>query len=151
MDSFGKRFKEERLLKRLTQEQLGDKFHVKKSSISRYENDKQMPEISLLKEFATFFGVSIDYLLCKTDDKAEIVTNCSKTTSCDCDGDGKFSKFETAQEALEFILQQPSLMNYGVPDLTDEELVEFANDLLQHIEFLSFKYKQDKSSKQNKK
>ncbi|WGX74852.1 MULTISPECIES: helix-turn-helix domain-containing protein [Paraclostridium] len=146
MDSFGKRFKEERLLKRLTQEQLGDKFHVKKSSISRYENDKQMPEVSLLKQFATFFGVSIDYLLCKTDDKLE-TENCSSEKSTDCNR--KVNKFETAQEALEFILQQPSLMNYGVPDLTDEELVEFANDLLQHIEYLSFKYRQDKN-KQNK-
>lgn len=146
MDSFGKRFKEERLLKRLTQEQLGDEFHVKKSSISRYENDKQMPEVSLLKQFATFFGVSIDYLLCKTDDKTE---NCSSEKNTDCNENKKVNKFETAQEALEFILQQPSLMNYGVPDLTDEELVEFANDLLQHIEYLSFKYRQDKD-KQNK-
>lgn len=148
MDSFGKRFKEERLLKRLTQEQLGDKFHVKKSSISRYENDKQMPEVSLLKQFATFFGVSIDYLLCKTNDKSE-TENCSSIKNSDCNENKKVNKFETAQEALEFILQQPSLMNYGVPDLTDEELVEFANDLLQHIEYLSFKYRQDKD-KQNK-
>lgn len=146
MDSFGKRFKEERLLKRLTQEQLGDKFHVKKSSISRYENDKQMPEVSLLKEFATFFGVSIDYLLCKTDDKLEL-DNCDLDKCPNCDDGKKVAKFETPQEALEFILQQPTLMNYGVPNLSDDELVEFANDLLQHIQLLSLKYKQDKNKK----
>ena len=54
MDTFGKRFKEARKEKRLTQEQLADKFHLKKSSISRYENDKQMPEVNLLKNLPTF-------------------------------------------------------------------------------------------------
>lgn len=72
MDSFGKRFKEERLKKRLTQEQLANEFHLKKSSISRYEHDKQMPEIQLLQKFSDFFGVSTDFLLNGSyDDKVD--------------------------------------------------------------------------------
>lgn len=148
MDKFGIRFKEERKRKNLTQQGLASQFHLDKSSISKYENGHQIPEMDTLINFANFFDVSIDYLLGKTDDRLE-PEKCISEKNTDCNKNKKVNKFETAQEALEFILQQPSLMNFGVPDLTDEELVEFANDLLQHIEYLSFKYRQDKD-KQNK-
>ena len=131
MDTFGKRFKEALKEKRLTQEQLADKFHLKKSSISRYENDKQMPEVNLLKEFADFFGVTVDYLL-----GSESI----KTEDLNTKNSGNIL-FENAQDAMAFILKQPSIMAFGVPDLTDEEIIEFANDILSHIKLVSYKYK----------
>jgi transcriptional regulator with XRE-family HTH domain len=131
VDTFGKRFKEARKEKRLTQEQLADKFHLKKSSISRYENDKQMPEVNLLKEFADFFGVTVDYLL-----GSESI----KTEDLNTKNSGNIL-FENAQDAMAFILKQPSIMAFGVPDLTDEEIIEFANDILSHIKLVSYKYK----------
>ena len=131
MDTFGKRFKEARKEKRLTQEQLADKFHLKKSSISRYENDKQMPEVNLLKEFADFFGVTVDYVL-----GSESI----KTEDLNTKNSGNIL-FENAQDAMAFILKQPSIMAFGVPDLTDEEIIEFANDILSHIKLVSYKYK----------
>ena len=131
MDTFGKRFKEARKEKRLTQEQLADKFHLKKSSISRYENGKQMPEVNLLKEFADFFGVTVDYLL-----GSESI----KTEDLNTKNSGNIL-FENAQDAMAFILKQPSIMAFGVPDLTDEEIIEFANDILSHIKLVSYKYK----------
>lgn len=131
MDTFGKRFKEARKEKRLTQEQLADKFHLKKSSISRYENDKQMPEVNLLKEFADFFGVTVDYLL-----GSESI----KTEDLNTKNSGNIL-FENAQDAMAFILKQPSIMAFGVPDLTDEEIIEFANDILSHIKLVGYKYK----------
>ena len=131
MDTFGKRFKEARKEKSLTQEQLADKFHLKKSSISRYENDKQMPEVNLLKEFADFFGVTVDYLL-----GSESI----KTEDLNTKNSGNIL-FENAQDAMAFILKQPSIMAFGVPDLTDEEIIEFANDILSHIKLVSYKYK----------
>ncbi|MBP3928356.1 MAG: helix-turn-helix transcriptional regulator [Peptostreptococcaceae bacterium] len=131
MDTFGKRFKEARKEKRLTQEQLADKFHLKKSSISRYENDKQMPEVNLLKEFADFFGVTVDYLLGSESIKTEDLNTKNSSNIL----------FENAQDAMAFILKQPSIMAFGVPDLTDEEIIEFANDILSHIKLVSYKYK----------
>ena len=135
MDTFGKRFKEERKIKRLTQEQLADKFHLRKSSISRYENDKQMPEVGLLKEFADFFGVTVDYLIGNESSKEEI-SNTGKT-----DNNVNVIHFKNPQEAMTFILKQPSIAAFGVPELTDEEIIEFANDILKHIELVSSKYK----------
>ncbi len=65
MASFGERFKELRLEKKLTQQQLAEMFFTKKSSISRYENNLQIPEIDSLKKYADFFNVTVDYLLCR--------------------------------------------------------------------------------------
>ncbi|SHK45556.1 helix-turn-helix domain-containing protein [Tepidibacter formicigenes] len=67
MATFGERFKLLRNEKNLTQEKLANIFFLNKSSISRYEQDKQMPEIDLLQKFADFFGVSLDYLMGKSN------------------------------------------------------------------------------------
>lgn len=67
MSTFAKRLKELRTESHLTQQELADKFYLNKSSISRYEQGKQMPEIDQLQKLAEFFDVSIDYLLGKTN------------------------------------------------------------------------------------
>lgn len=67
MATFGQRFKQLRQEKNLVQEKLAEKFFLNKSSISRYERDKQVPELEQLQKFAEFFDVSVDYLLGNTD------------------------------------------------------------------------------------
>ena len=73
--SFGKRFKELRLEKNLKQQELADDFNkiyghtFAKSSISQYENDKRRPETEALANFASYFNVSIDYLLGISNDR----------------------------------------------------------------------------------
>ncbi len=47
----------------LSQQALAEKFNLSQQSIYKYENDLAEPDISTLKEFAHFFGVSIDYLV----------------------------------------------------------------------------------------
>lgn len=72
MRTFGETFRELRLEKKLSQEELVNDFNAKygysfvKSAISLYENNKRMPEISALCDFAEYFNVSLDYLLGKT-------------------------------------------------------------------------------------
>ncbi|OHW61686.1 HTH-type transcriptional regulator ImmR [Andreesenia angusta] len=67
MTSFEQRFKELRQERNLTQKKLAEKFFLNKSSISRYEQGKQVPELELLEKIADFFNVSLDYLLGRTD------------------------------------------------------------------------------------
>ena len=65
------RFKKLRQDKELTQEQLIEQFNATyhrtygPSAISMFENNRRVPEISALIDFADFFGVSLDYLLCR--------------------------------------------------------------------------------------
>jgi repressor LexA len=69
------RFKELRLQKGMTQEEFrlyfNQKYHrnYTPSAISRFENNKRIPETAALIDFADFFDVSVDYLLGVSDDK----------------------------------------------------------------------------------
>ena len=49
--------------RKLTQEQLADFIGVTKASVSKWENAQSMPDILLLPQLASFFGVSIDELI----------------------------------------------------------------------------------------
>ncbi len=72
MEKFGTRLRKLRLSNNLTQEKLvqdfNKKFHysLSKSAISQYENHKRFPEINALVDFASYFDVSLDFLLCRT-------------------------------------------------------------------------------------
>lgn len=52
-----------RIERNLTQQALGDLFHISRTTISNYETGKQEPSLKLLVDFAAFFGVSVDQLL----------------------------------------------------------------------------------------
>lgn len=55
----GNFLKELRKEKGLTQEQLAEKFNVSGKTISRWENGKNMPDISILAELSEFYNVDI--------------------------------------------------------------------------------------------
>lgn len=45
---------------------------------------------------------------------------------------------------MKFILEQPAIMGYGGFDtdkMSNEEIIEFANELLRQLKILSYKYK----------
>jgi transcriptional regulator with XRE-family HTH domain len=68
VDSFGKRLKKLRLENHLTQEQLGKVFNVTNVGIAKWESDNRFPDKETLVKIADYFDVSVDYLLCRTDD-----------------------------------------------------------------------------------
>ncbi len=79
--TFGQRFKSLRLEKGLTQKEIAEDFDKKynysfnKSSISQYENGLRKPELSALNDWASYFNVTVDYLLGNTDRKEiELIT-----------------------------------------------------------------------------
>lgn len=54
------------------------------------------------------------------------------------------TNFITAESAMKFILEQPVVMGYGgfdINKLTDKDIINFANDLLEQLKLLSYKYK----------
>ena len=48
---------------RLTQQALADQFHLSQQTIYKYENGHAEPDIETLKQFANFFGVTVDFLV----------------------------------------------------------------------------------------
>lgn len=55
--------------KQLTYYKVGKDCHFDKSYISRWLNKNYLPSLELLELLADYFGVSIDYLLGRTDDR----------------------------------------------------------------------------------
>ncbi len=61
--TFGKRLKELREEKKLTQEELGKLLNLSKANISKYEAESIQPNLESIEFLADFFNVSVDYLL----------------------------------------------------------------------------------------
>ena len=61
------RLKELRKKRRISQLKLALDLHMNQNSISRYENGEREADYDTLIRFADYFGVSLDYLLGRTD------------------------------------------------------------------------------------
>jgi len=79
MVDFGSRLKQLRLAKHMSQEQLAKRLTVTKSMISAYENAVRMPSYDVLVKIASFFNVSIDYLLGFVDRSQLDITGLSES------------------------------------------------------------------------
>ena len=66
--NIGYKIKELRLGKSMTQEQLAEQMSVSAQCISKWENNVTTPDIQMLPQISTFFGVTIDELFNLSDD-----------------------------------------------------------------------------------
>ena len=62
-EALGRRIARLRLAKTATQERLAKELNVSPQAVSKWENDINYPDISLLPDLALFLGVSVDELL----------------------------------------------------------------------------------------
>jgi transcriptional regulator with XRE-family HTH domain len=70
--TFGRNISNIRKSKNLTQEELAKALNISRASLGMYETDKRNPDPDMLKKFANFFDVSIDYLLDMPDSEMNI-------------------------------------------------------------------------------
>ena len=67
--SIGERIKVLRKRKHWTQDELAHHLEVAPSSVGSYERGARQPTIENIIRMSKYFNVSIDYLLCQTDDE----------------------------------------------------------------------------------
>lgn len=128
---FGQKLKMLRTSKKLNQSELSKILGVSSSTVGMYEQGRRFPDQIILTKIADYFDVTTDYLLGRTQEKNINYNNLP-------------TQFHNAKEAMEFILKIPTVMAYGGYDaasLSDDEIIDFANDLLQQFELISYKYK----------
>ena len=79
----GQKLKEARIRAGLTQENVAEKIHVSRQTVSNWENEKSYPDIAVVIELAGLYSLSLDDLL-KGDEKMlekiEKDTNTVKTS-----------------------------------------------------------------------
>ena len=63
MKIFAERLKELRIENNLTTIELAEKLNVKNPTISRWENEVQIPNIEYLYKIAKLFNITSDYLI----------------------------------------------------------------------------------------
>lgn len=120
--------------KDLNQKDLAQLAGVTEVTISRYMTGNRKPRVEIANKIAEVLDTTTDYLLGNSDirnpynDKTEQLPE----------------YFETPEDAIKFLLEQNVIMGFGgfdVEKLDDEEKVEFANELLNQLKLLSYKYK----------
>ena len=70
--SFRERLRRLRAEKDLTQAELAKVFGVVPTTIASWEQGRSRPDIEEIALIANYFGVSVDYLLCLTDEKRPV-------------------------------------------------------------------------------
>ena len=70
MSQFGNRLKKLREGRGMNQTDLANQLQVSSSAIGMYEQGLREPNVERLIRMADFFGVSLDYLMCRTNDKS---------------------------------------------------------------------------------
>ena len=138
MNITGNILKNLRLERKLTLDELANELNnryslkLNKGMISKWEAGKIEPRFEFIKCYADYFDVSIDYLLGLSEHRKPL-----KATD-----NGK--KITSAPEAVQYLIKNHALAAYGgynLDEMTEEEIVEFANELLRQIELISYKYK----------
>ncbi len=108
---------------------------VAQSTISDILNkDDKNPTAKTLQKIADALGVSVDEFF-KSDDDKNNINNKVHNSSLG---------FSTPEEAIKFILEQPTIMGFGgfdINKMSDDEIMDFANELLRQLQLISYKYK----------
>lgn len=133
-----------RLEKNLTQDELGEKVHVSRQAVSRWENGETMPGVDTLKELSHVFGVTINRLL---GEPARLVCQCcgmeldensissAPDGSADpdyckwCYTDGEFV-YKSLPELVEYLAGHVPLGNF-----TPEQATEYFTNHLKELAY----------------
>lgn len=87
MKTFGDTLKQLRIERNMTGKELGAVFNVTKTAISNWENGNRFPDQDVLKSISDFFGVTLDYLLGKSDSKGNASLTSASTDAAETEVD----------------------------------------------------------------
>lgn len=129
--TIGERIKEIRKAKKISVEALAKQLGVSKTTIYRYEDStiEKIP-VQIIDKLCEILGVTAAELM-GNDINQEKASELPMA-------------FDNPQDAMEFIIKTPTLAAFGGYDpesMSDETIVEFANEILQQLKLVSYKYK----------
>lgn len=133
----GKRLKKLRKDKGYTLKQLSEICGLSVSFISDIENSRRNPSIENLDKLATALTVSVNNFFDNNSKKEETFKHVGYDLSV------VPKEFTNAKDAREYVSKHEIFGSNGFDanKLDDNEILEFANELLKQMELISFKYK----------
>ena len=128
--TIGEKIKKLRKEKKIPVEYIAKELGVSCSTIYRYEDSsiEKIP-INVITKLAAIFEVS----------PAQLMQEQNFTTP-----DTLPREFDNPQDAMEFIIKMPVLAAFGgynPESMSDEMIIEFANELLVQLRLVSYKYR----------
>ena len=96
-ETLGRRIARLRLAKTATQERLAKELNVSPQAVSKWENDINYPDISLLPNLARFLGVSVDELLSSASASAQESASTQESASAQGNAAAQESAAGTAE------------------------------------------------------
>lgn len=115
-ETLGRRIARLRLARTATQERLAKELNVSPQAVSKWENDINYPDISLLPDLARFLGVSVDELLsgasASTQESATAQESAAEVVSVAADEPAEIVE-ESAEDADQGIATQSSGFSFG--------------------------------------
>ena len=101
---------------KLTQQELADKIDGAKSTVAMYENEQRKPSLEVLIKLSEIFNCSIDYILCKTNQRNSDLKN-DKLFLAPVYGKISAGLPNWAEECLDGYLPiDPNMMNINNPE-----------------------------------
>lgn len=132
----GQRLKAKRKEKKLSAEYIAKELGVSVSTVYRYEDS------SIVKIPVSTFEKMCNIL---ETTPAEMMGNIPEKSHDKNNNEKKLPEtFEDPKEAMEFLLKLPTVAAYGGYDpskMDDETMVAFANEILQQLQLVSYKYR----------
>ena len=97
---FSKRFKEFRIKRGLTQEQIASAIGISPQSVSKWERDDGYPDITLLPVISSYFDVTVDELIGSDESTRErdVVSFFEQYRSIPVDGNGHHERMRLAKQ-----------------------------------------------------
>ena len=139
--SLGRRLKELRHQKKMTQQELAKLLFVSDKTVSKWEKDGSIPDIDILIDLSEIFNVSLDYLLTGNKDKGvsrgcrAIYSNGKLDHYVGEDGDRLFTRDEVTVILNKRIVRhdQQLVTRLGFSSMKDLENVATSFKLLKEI------------------
>lgn len=142
----GEKLQKFRKERKLSLRALSEKAGISKSTLSDIENGNTNPTTNTLNKLAEALEISIEDLFKSEPMTYEKLDKWDKEHSYVKEEAELYEtgEFKSAEAAMQFILRQPSIMGFGgfdVNKMSNEEIIEFANELLNQLKLISYKYK----------
>lgn len=123
---------------KITQKDLAEKIGRSRSFVGDIESGRTEPSEDLLKEIAEALDASIEYIL---DDKVSAIGSVNEERNTYISQIPE--TFTNAKEAREYLKLYTTFGSEGltINNLDDEEAINFANEILDQIKLVGYKYK----------
>lgn len=134
----GNRIKVFRGLAMFTQKELAEKANISRSYLADVEKNRYNPSLDTLDRIISALGIT------KNDFFKDEIPNQPSDMVKEAPASNVVGEFKSPEEAMKFILEQPAIMGYGgfdIHKMSNEEIIEFANELLRQLKLISYKYK----------